>query len=181
MKDPVDTYVSEMIGSAVKAFAATTQCASYDIFWASDMSRERLVDMNRAASTSATCYFSDEMYLSIHPTFGAWVAFRAVVVLDLPSSHLGPAPSFLPPLLTDEELQAVRTAFAKALQASKEVELSVDGMPKELASLWEAMRACVSLGREYKYSALQSQYHYTKDPRLLVQVSGAGLRVEGLN
>ena len=32
---------------------------------------------------------------------------------------------------------------------------------------WAAMRDCVSLGREYRYSALQSEYHYTKDASLL--------------
>ena len=29
------------------------------------------------------------------------------------------------------------------------------------------MRDCVSLGREFRYSALQSEYHYTKDRSLL--------------
>lgn len=32
---------------------------------------------------------------------------------------------------------------------------------------WAAMRDCVSLGREFRYSALQSEYHYTKDASLL--------------
>ena len=31
------------------------------------------------------------------------------------------------------------------------------------------MRDCVGLGREYKYSALQSEYHYTKNRALLRQ------------
>ena len=29
------------------------------------------------------------------------------------------------------------------------------------------MRDCVSLGREFRYSALRSEYHYTKDASLL--------------
>jgi hypothetical protein len=77
MRDPVDTYAAQAISRAIGTFAGNTK---YDIFWANDMSRERLVDMNRAAATSATCYFCEEMYLSVHPTFGSWVAFRAVVV-----------------------------------------------------------------------------------------------------
>jgi len=69
--------------------------ATANTFWANDMSPERLVDMNRAAKACALCYFSDEMFLSIHPTFGSWVAFRAVVVLDMSASHLMGPPSFL--------------------------------------------------------------------------------------
>jgi hypothetical protein len=64
LADPVDTFTSQVIGRAVSEFAGDTR---YDIFWASDMSPERLVDMNRASLVSGSCYFSDEMYLSIHP------------------------------------------------------------------------------------------------------------------
>ena len=99
----------------------------------------------------------------------------------MPASHLGAAmPSFLPPLLSDAEKQAAREAFAVALQASKESneELSVDGMSRELAHKWAAMRDCVSLGREHKYSAEQSEYHYTKDPEILAQAVQAAAQLE---
>ena len=88
-------------------------------------------------------------------------------MLDLPASHLGEPPARLPPLLSDEEETAARAAFAEAMEASSKVELTCDGMPIELAHKWAAMRDCVSLGREHKYSALQSEYHYTKDASLL--------------
>ena len=133
------------------------------------MSPARLVDMNRAARVSGLCYFSDEMFLSVHPTFGSWVAFRAVVVLDLPATHLHGPPAHLPPLLSDAETEAARAAFAAALQASSEVELSVDGMPLHLAHKWAKMRDCVGVGREHKYSDVQSEYHYTKDRALLTK------------
>lgn len=164
LSDPVDSYAAEAISKAVMEFAGE---AATDIFWAADMSPERLVDMNRASLVSGLCYFSDEMYLSIHPTFGSWVAFRAVVVLDLPASHLGEVPVRLPPLLSPEEETAARAAFAEAMRASSEVEMSTSGMPPEIAHKWAALRDCVSLGREYKYSTLQTEYHYTKDPGLL--------------
>jgi methylmalonic aciduria homocystinuria type C protein len=114
------------------------------------------------------------MYLSIHPTFGTWVAFRAVVVLDIPGSQLGPGPALLPPLLTDEEKAAAKVAFAEALKASSEVDMSVEvGMPLDIAQKWAAMRDCVALGREYKYDDSQSEYHYTKNPELLVAALAA--------
>mmetsp|Transcript_13685 Transcript_13685/g.23383 ORF Transcript_13685/g.23383 Transcript_13685/m.23383 type:complete len:142 (+) Transcript_13685:1-426(+) len=141
------------------------------------MSPGRLVDMNRAALVSRLCHFSDEMYLSVHEEYGAWVAFRAVVVFDLPATHLGPAPAHLPSLLTEDETVATRAAFAEALKASSEVELSVDGMPLHLAHKWAAMRDCVARGREHKYDDLQSEYHYTKNPALLARAMAELVRV----
>jgi len=92
LSDPVDTFAAEAICGAVGRFAAASAAAAgrkaavaHDSFWASDMTPARLVDMNRAARVAGVCYFSDAMFLSVHPTFGAWVAFRAVVVLDLPA------------------------------------------------------------------------------------------------
>ena len=61
------------------------------------------------------------MFLSVHPTFGSWVAFRAVVVIDLPATHLGSAPELLPPLLSDEETERAREAFAADAALSEEV------------------------------------------------------------
>ena len=72
LKDPVDTFAAEVINRALPLVASNG--AQYDIFWSCDMSPARLVDMNRAALVSGLCYFSDEMFLSIHPTFGSWVA-----------------------------------------------------------------------------------------------------------
>ena len=164
VKDPVDTFSSEVISAAISSFAAATDgrpAIAHDMFWASDMSAARLVDMNRAAYVSGVCYFSDEMYLSIHPTFGTWL-------------ELGRGPALLPPLLTDEEKAAAKVAFAEALKASSEVDMSVEvGMPLEIAQKWAAMRDCVALGREYKYDDSQSEYHYTKNPELLVTALAA--------
>jgi len=174
LSDPVDTFAAEAICGAVGRFAAASAAAAgrkaavaHDSFWASDMTPARLVDMNRAARVAGVCYFSDAMFLSVHPTFGAWVAFRAVVVLDLPASHLRGPPAPLPPLLSDDEAAAAKAAFDEALRASAAEELRVDGMPRHLAHKWAAMRDCVRRGREHRYGARQSEYHYTKDRSLL--------------
>ena len=166
---PVDAYTAEVIGGAAARFAASAGARAHQVFWAYEMAPERLVDMNRAAMVAGVTHFSDEMFLSVHPTYGAWVAFRAVVVLDLPATHLHAPPPPQPVLLTDAEADAAKAAFADALKASSEVELSVDGMPLHLAHKWAAMRDCVGRGREHKYTDLQSEYHYTKDPALIVK------------
>ena len=186
--NPVDAYADEVIRRAITRFAdaeahalsaaapssasaaeraVTRTPPAHDIYWSADMTPSRLVDMNRVSRVCGCCYFSDEMFLSIHPTFGSWVAFRAVVVVDLPATHLHGPPRHLESLMSDQETEAARVAFAEALKASSEVELSVDGMPLHLAQKWAAMRDCVGLGREHKYGARQSAYHYTKDRKLL--------------
>ena len=53
----------------------------------------------------------------------------------------------------------------------------MDGMPRHLAHKWAAMRDCVRRGREHRYGARQSEYHYTKD-RSLLAAELAGLEAE---
>lgn len=168
--NPVDMYAEQFISAAAERFSARIGAEKHDAFWACDMTPARLVDMNRAARVSALTYFSDEMFLSVHPMFGSWVAFRAVLVFDAPADHLSAErPELLQPLLSDEEAAAAKRALNEALKASSEVDPSADGMPKHIAEKWAAMRDCVSCGREYKYDQLQSEYHYVKDPGLLDQ------------
>ena len=117
--DPLDTYTASVISAAV---ADLTGGARHDIFWVTDSSR--LVSMQRVALVSGLCYHDAETQLSIHPAFGAWVAFRAVVVLDAPAARFGDSP---PPLvrclLTDADKASARDAMAAALRASDEANL----------------------------------------------------------
>ena len=166
--NPLDTYTEAYVGAAVRKFLSVAGAPDQETFWAADLTPARLVDMNRAARACGLTYFADEIFLSIHPTYGAWVAFRAVLVFDLPAAHLPARPPVpLAPLLSDAEAAAAKRALDAALMASTGSELSVDGMPQW--RLWEAMRDCVGRGREHKYNPLQSEYHYVKDPRLLAR------------
>ena len=57
----------------------------HDIFWVYDARSERLVSMQRVATTAGVCYHDGETQLAIHPKFGSWLGFRACVVVDAPS------------------------------------------------------------------------------------------------
>ena len=167
MKDPIDTYAAQAINAAAAEFAEFAGTTKFDIFWSADLTPERLVDMNRAALVAGLCSFSEDMFLSVHPVFGSWVAFRAVIVFDLDASHLGDRPEHLPSPLTEEEAENARAAFHDALQASSQVEMSVNGMPLHLAHKWAAMRDCVGIGQGYKYSDRQSEYHCAQAPSVV--------------
>ena len=174
--DPLDRYTESVIRGAV-AKLTTTQgdegsAPAHDIFWSWEKG-DRLVSMQRVAVASALCYHDGETQLAIHPTYGAWVAFRAVVVINArpPSA---PAPDKLACLLTDKEKAAAREAMAAALRASDEANLCTQlhgakGMEKDVRLAWAALRDCVGVGKDERYSEEQLEYHYTKDKAVLLR------------
>ena len=175
--NPLDSYTTETISTVIQRFAGNI--LSLEIFWGYDTSPERLVDLNRASMVSQVCYFCDKLHLSVHPKFGSWVGFRAVVVLNATASHLGglEPPPPLTSLISEDERILTEAALADALRATSEEYQSTGGMTLETAHKWAEMRNCVSLGREYKYLPLQSQYHYVKDPKLLRKATTKSLYI----
>ena len=115
IEEPLDLYTRGTIADAV---AEAAEGVAYDIFWPSE-SGDRLVSMQRVALTSGLCCHDGETQLCIHPTFGAWCAFRAAVVFDR-DGPAGGAPPPCPDLLSDAERAAAREAMANALKASNE-------------------------------------------------------------
>ena len=171
--EPLDTFTTAAIKEAIATFKGHKRG---EVYWTSE-SGSRLVSMQRVAVCSALCYHDSETQLAIHPTFGAWCAFRAVLVLDAaPSAHgvSAAAPPRLDCLLTDADKQAARAAMAEALEASDEANLCTQlhgakGMERDVRLAWAALRDCVQLGAEHRYSEAQLVYHYTKDKAVLLQ------------
>lgn len=129
--------------------------------------------MQRAAVAGALCYHDSETQLAIHPLFGAWVAFRAVVVLDAPGLE-GPPPDRVRCLLTDAEKEKAREAMADALRASDQANLCTQlhgekGMETDVRLAWARLRDCVGVGKMARYSEEQLIYHYTKDKAVLLE------------
>jgi len=103
-------------------------------------------------------------HLSVHPDFGPWFAFRAVVVLDAapcpelarPGAKLEPCASCAMPCAT---------ALETALRAS-----GTGGADRPLRAgirehwrRWVAVRDACPEGRAHRYDETQIGYHYTKD------------------
>ena len=176
--EPLDTYVQTAVGLAVSKLlsSAAMQGVGHHLFWTWEAG-DRLVSMQRAAVAAGLCYHDSETQLAIHPTFGAWVAFRAVLVLDSKdalSTMPTQAPSLLPCLLSNAEKLAARSAMSAALKASDQANLCTElhganGMKRDVRLAWAALRDCVELGREHRYSQAQLTYHYTKDQAVLLE------------
>ena len=169
--EPLDTYVDAAL---LQALACVD--GKHDTVWPWE-GGDRLCSMQRVAVCSALCYHDGETQLAIHPTFGSWIAFRAVVVFDAAPTALKlptKAPQRVGCLLSEEEKVAAREAMAAALRASDEANLCTQlhgekGMETDVRLAWAKLRDCVGVGREHRYSDEQLAYHYTKDKALLLR------------
>jgi hypothetical protein len=93
-------------------------------------------------------YLDSKSHLTVHPKYGTWHSFRAVVVTNEPFSsyYISNSPSALVPcLLTPEEEEAAQAAMSRALQVSDESKLcdQLHGgeVPSdEVAEAWIAFR-----------------------------------------
>ena len=94
-------------------------------------------------------------HLSVHPTFGPWIALRAAVVFDLDEEVEF---AELRGVCDAETERACAEAFAAALRLT-------DGRGheaiRETWEAWLAVRDACRVGRAYRYCERQIGYHYT--------------------
>lgn len=176
MEHPVDTYCKEVIGKIAERHAQQHNLRQ-DIFWSSTYSVEKLVCMQRVAKVSGFAYFDPNTFLTVHPTYGTWTSYRAVVVFyhttELPNRPIIPqSPPQIPNLLTPDEEEQAKLAMTRALGASDTSRLceQLHGKGDDLDKVchaWIAMRDCVHTGKEYRFGDQQLMYHYTKDHECL--------------
>ena len=147
-----------------------------DIYWACEEGTPRMVAMQRAAQCAGLAHLDPSTHLSIHPTVGAWLSLRAVVVVDLPGVGPVPPPPLESPLSATERHEA-SAALQRAIARSSSnlcEELhgpNKDGERREESCdrgrpawrEWVALRDVVRLGRRYRFCEEQIEYHYTKD------------------
>lgn len=150
--DPLDRYTEREIAAAVESLGVRAA-----VRWAHDTG-PRLVAIQRLAHVAGLAYLA-QSHLSVHPTFGAWIALRAAITLELPGPARGPA--WGEPPCSDCARRcapAFEQARARAVGAS-------DHRP------WLACREACPRGREHRYSDEQIEYHYGRDrARLLALV-----------
>lgn len=166
---PLDEYCRECIEAAV----GTRNCK---IFWAAEFCREGLVSMQRVAVASGFAYHDRNTQLTIHPTYGTWKAYRAVVVFfgeGRSEGSLAPPPR-VPKLLNAQEEAKAAAAMERALDLSdtfnlcQQLHKSVTFVWDKAAMAWIAVRDAVELGKaKYRYGESQLMYHYTKDKKFI--------------
>lgn len=153
-RHPLDDYAVETITGAAASTGLT-----HAIFWA-HVVEPKAIPIQRIAAAAGLAVLAPS-YLSVHPTYGPWFALRAVVVFD------AEAPAASTPPATQPCATCVRpclSAFQVAMQESNDTAPA----PLDAASVanhwqrWVAVRDACPVGRTFRYSDDQIEYHYAK-------------------
>jgi methylmalonic aciduria homocystinuria type C protein len=127
---------------------------------------ERLVAMQRLAHVAGLAYTS-ETHLSVHATFGPWIALRAAISFDLRAASLA-RPDMYPPCRSCA--LHCKVAYERALRAT---ERPFDSTSVRASwQYWLAFRDACPTGREHRYDPSQIRYHYTGDRASLLRAPG---------
>jgi methylmalonic aciduria homocystinuria type C protein len=153
---PLDRHAQDVIGPAAVALGRPSV-----IRWVHDMQPRPVAVQRIAEAVGLAC--ASPSHLSIHPQYGPWLAFRAVLIVDAE----GPADP--PPALRDPCRDCSRPCLP-ALDAA----MAASGRPPprdlridEHWRLWVAVRDACPEGRVFRYDDDQVAYHYTKRRELL--------------
>jgi methylmalonic aciduria homocystinuria type C protein len=160
-EDPLDDYVAEAVGEVLTgARAEVFFTQRRDYVAGSGVAAVPFQRLGREIGFAAL----GPAHLSVHPVYGPWFAFRAVVVLDAPapaelalaSPRLKPCGSCSQPCVgaVEEALRASGTG-----DASRPVRADI----REHWRRWVAVRDSCPHGGAHRYGEAQIGYHYTKD------------------
>jgi hypothetical protein len=174
---PLDTYCEQKIRAA---FNNSLQIKKCEFFWSFEYSPEKLVSMQRVAVGAGFAYHDVNTQLTIHPEYGTWTSYRAVVVVSENGSNnnnkshsaVPLPPPRVPKLLTVQEEQKAAAAMKHALSLSDTTalcqQLHKSIVDISICQAWIAMRDTVERGKaEYRFDDEQLLYHYTKDVQYL--------------
>ena len=127
----------------------------YEIRWVHDTHPERIVAVQKLAHYAGLAYLCPESYLSIHPLYGPWFAYRAVVLFRSNYLHLDPPTEIMHPCPRAEKKMKEATQAALRERGWRD---------------WLHVREVCPLGQLYRYSEDQILYHYTKNHRILCPI-----------
>ena len=173
LQDPLDTYCRECIESCLRKHYAPS---CFSIYWSAKTHPNQLISMQRVSMESGLAYHDPTTQLVVHPMYGTWHSYRAVVILKDDSAPQVSPPRAVPCLLTPNEKERAKVAMKRALAVSNTSNLCVqlhgggddaDNM-MTVCQAWIEMRDCIERGKsEYRFDEDQLMYHYTKDIKFL--------------
>lgn len=147
--EPLDAYTERAIRGAVAALGVNASLRF------AHEGGARPVAIQRVAHAAGLAYLS-ETHMSVHPTYGPWIALRAVVSFEL----AGPAPDAPIAHPCGSCRGGCRPAFERALA-------TLSGRPDAASArahwrAWLACRDACPVGRDHRYSEAQIDYHYRR-------------------
>ena len=136
------------------------------LYWSHSLDAS-LICMQRIAVVSGLAYHDPNTKLIVHPVYGTWHAYRAVVVYTSFAAPLEP-PTCVPCLLSLAEQEQAQKAIQEALSLCSldrlRDGLEGDKVTQSTAEAWMRLRDCVETGKKgYRYDHNQLYYHHTAD------------------
>lgn len=160
--DPIEQYTEDCITGALNALGVP-----HSVRWSHD-AEERRVAMQRLAQVAGLAYLS-ESHLSVHPSYGPWIALRAAVSFEVRADAIAKLELGHPCGRCEAHCLP---AFERAVSAA--------GEPRDTAdiranfALWLAVRDACPTGRAHRYDDPQIRYHYLVDREQLLAAAGIG-------
>ena len=157
---PLDDYVEKQMHDLTRHLPIS------DIYFTHDSSR--IICFRKLANCTNLGHYSEDVGLCLHAKYGAWLAFRAVILLDtedfdedylqeqLFGTNANVTSGPIEPLPfpgTEQERE----------QAAEKMKRLIDSNDED--NDWLSLRDTVSVGAKYKYEGAQLTYHYAPSRR----------------
>ena len=113
--NPLDLFCNESINRVCRSVLPSNWWI--DIRFSPDVTPNRVVSMQKLASVSGLSHLDESSHLAIHPTFGSWHAFRAAIVISIPSEPLRSEGNTEIDLGIDKNEAIVNSSIWKSYQA----------------------------------------------------------------
>lgn len=169
--DPLDIYVEELIlGSLIELRDSFP--VDFEVAFAHDLSGP-ILPVQRIADFSGMARLGP-VHLSIHPSYGPWIALRAVFTLDLPL-EAGIALGWADPAprpCDGCQVQCRRALSNALLDRDAPLPDLVREPPMGLSTekaRWLAVRDICPVGSQARYTDDQILYHYDKNRHALLK------------
>ena len=152
--NPIDEYTEARIGFATAALGRSTLVSFVHVTDPAPLPIQRMAQSGGLA-------FLSPSHLSIHPTYGPWIAFRAAIVVDDDELPPASAPGDSPCTGCS---RPCLPALEAAVASTRDPTVTSLG---EAWPLWAKVRDVCPVGRAHRYGDDQIRYHYSKDRAML--------------
>ena len=155
--DPFNAFSEHTIHTQCQKFFSPVR-----VLWTHE-TKSYIVPAQKIAHESGLAFRSAGQF-NIHPQFGPWFALRALVLLDTtpkPEATEAQNPSSA---RIEEQASARFQELYKNLQHTTDIKTV-----QQQWKAWLTLRDIYKVGKEYRYTNPQIQYHYTHDKQVLAQ------------
>ncbi|OQR97097.1 hypothetical protein ACHHYP_12732 [Achlya hypogyna] len=173
---PLTDYSMQVVLQAADVLQATLAVVPDKVYWVHETEPGKMVAAQRMIVASGLASLSEELHLTVHPTYGPWYAQRAVLAFSTVNGPSTPVYTAEPPVVSPEVRAAVKDQLDEAMAQSR--------LPTPMNwTLWLRPRIAFSPKHPYMYCPAQAMFHYSKsvaDRHAILRAAKCGLPLDGL-